>query len=321
MDLKHLRYFAAAVEEGTFHGAAKKLAIAQPAISRRVKDLEDELGCTLLSRDVRGVRPTAAGRILYNEALEILDKVTDAVQLTRRVGLVQGRQTRFGVVQTARRYEFIQKALATHAALQTNSGVVITRGESYILANDLREDRLDATILYEIQPGAARFGVRLVHRERYVLAVHPSHRLAMPGPVRFEAIAGEAFVWLMRRHGAESRDILLQHCRMSGLDPLIGQIANSPEELIDLVLVTGGICLTPASTAATVPAGQLRFRPLPQLTLELDLNLAWNRQSASTELEGFLKTLNAAVDQHQARIREGKFAWTELDGMKLVRTD
>lgn len=321
MDLKHLRFLVAAVEEGTLHGAAKKLGIAQPAISRRIMDLEAAVGCDLLSRNVRGVRPTAAGRVLYNEALEILDKVTDAMQLTQRIGLVQGRQMRFGIVQTARRYGFIQNGLAAYSQSRSDLGVAITRGESYILANDLREDRLDATILYELQPGGARFGTRLIHRERYVLALHPSHRLAQSGPVQFDELSGEAFVWLMRRRGMEIRDVLLQHCRMSGFDPLIGQIANSPEELIDLVTVTGGICLTPASTALTVPEGQLIYRTVPQLTLELDLNLAWSRQPGSTDVEDFLRHLHLAIDQHQLDISQSEISWASHDGIKLVRTN
>lgn len=321
MDLKHLRYFVASVEEGTLHAAAKKLGVAQPAVSRRIMDLEAVVGCDLLARNVRGVRPTRAGQVLYQDALQILDKVTDAVQQAQRIGLVQGRQTRLGIVQSARKYDFIHKALAAHARQHGDSGVAITRDESFILANDLREDRLDATILYEIQPGAARFEVRRIHRERYVLAVHPDHRLARPGPVRFDELSGEAFVWLVRRRGVESNDTLLQYCRLNGFDPLFGQIAGSPEEMMDLVMVTGGICLTPASTAITVPAGQVLFRTVPQLGLELDLNLAWNRQSASSAAEGFLAHLNAAIDAHQTDLAAGRLAWTMLDGIRLVRGD
>ena len=61
MELKHLRYFVAAVEEGSLLAAAERLAIAQPALSRRIQDLEAELGCALLTRSVRGVTPTGVG--------------------------------------------------------------------------------------------------------------------------------------------------------------------------------------------------------------------------------------------------------------------
>jgi DNA-binding transcriptional LysR family regulator len=320
MELKHLRYFIAAVEEGSFHAAAEKLAVAQPALSRRIQDLEAELGCDLLVRSVRGVTPTRAGQAMYREALQILDRVSNAFQLTRRVGLEQGRENRLGLVQSARKYDFIHDALAAYAAEHPDSGVAITRAPSRILAGALREARLDATLLYEHHVSTARFGERLIHRERYVLALHPAHRLATPGPIALEQLSGEPLVWLVRRDTTDNHDALLQHCRLNGLEPVVGQLANSPEELIDLVSVSGGVCLTPASTALTTPRGQLCFRSVPDLKLELELTLAWNRNLSSEPAQAFLRCLHSAIDRHQAEIDSGAAEWARLDGTQLVRT-
>jgi DNA-binding transcriptional LysR family regulator len=62
MELRRLRYFVAAVEEGSLQRAAGRMHVAQPALSRRIRDLEDSLGCQLLERGVTGVTPTEAGR-------------------------------------------------------------------------------------------------------------------------------------------------------------------------------------------------------------------------------------------------------------------
>ena len=320
MELKHVRYFVAAVEEGSIQAASERLAVAQPALSRRIQDLETTLGCELLVRSARGVTPTRAGQAFYREALQILDKVTDAVEVARRIGLEQGRESRLGVVRSARKYDFIHQALAAYARDHADAGVAITRGASAMLATELREGRLDASLLYERHVGPPRFGERLVHRERHVLALHPAHSLATPGPVELQALAGTPFVWLLRRSGVDNHDPLLQHCRLHGLDPVIGQLANSPEELIDLVMVSGGLCLTPASTALTTPAGQLVFRSVPALTLELDLTLAWSLGLRTAPAEAFLGQLHAAIDQHQAQINDGRSAWARLDGLQLVRT-
>jgi DNA-binding transcriptional LysR family regulator len=320
MELKHLRYFVAAVEEGSLQGASEKLAIAQPALSRRIQDLEGSLGCKLLVRSVRGVSPTRSGQTLYREALQILDRVNEAVQLTRRIGLEQDRESRLGIVQSARKYEFIHQALAAHAAKCPEAGVAITRGPTWKLLAELRDGRLDATLLFERHMSPARFGERLIHRERYVLAVHPAHRLAVPGAVVLDQLAAEPFVWMLRRHAVDSADLLLQHCRINGLDPIIAQLANSPEELIDLVSVSGGICLTPASTALTTPPGQLFFRAVPALTIELDLTLAWSLALQGGSGRSFLDELQAAIDRHQAEIDDGRAGWARLDGVALVRT-
>jgi DNA-binding transcriptional LysR family regulator len=319
VDLKHLRYFVAAVDEGSIQAASEKLAIAQSALSRRIQDLEADLGCELLVRRARGVTPTRAGQAFYREALQVLEKMTDAVQVARQAGLAQGREIRLGVVQAARKYAFIHEALAAYAQAHDDAGVAITRGPSQRLASELREGRLDATLLFERHVGPPRFAERLVHRERYVLAVHPAHPLAAAGPIDLQRLAGEPFVWLLRR-GVDGHDILLEHCRLHGLDPVVGQLADSAEEMIDLVAVSGGICLTPASTALITPAGQLVLRSIPAFSLELDLTLAWNRDLSSAPAQAFLVGLHAAIDRHQAQIDSGRADWATLDSVQQVKT-
>ena len=320
MELKHLRYFVAAVEEGSLLAAAERLAVAQPALSRRIRDLEAELGCELLSRSVRGVSATRAGLTVFREALQVLDSFNDAVQAMRLAGLDQGRESRLGVVHSARKYDFIQQGLAAYAGEHPNAGVAISRGPSEDLATDLREGRLDATLLYEMRLGAARFGERLVHRERYVLAAHPSHRLAVRGPAALEQLTGEPLVWLLRQDSLGRHDPLLRQCRLQGLEPVVERLADSPEGLIDLVSISGGLCLTPASTALTTPAGQLYYRSIPDLDLELDLTFAWRQDLSSTAAQAFLAAMHAAIDRHQAEIESGRAEWARLDGVALVRT-
>jgi LysR family transcriptional regulator, nitrogen assimilation regulatory protein len=72
IQLRQLRYFVRIVEAGSFSRAAALLYVAQPALSTQIAELEQELGIKLLHRVARGVRPTAEGDLLYNEATELL---------------------------------------------------------------------------------------------------------------------------------------------------------------------------------------------------------------------------------------------------------
>ena len=103
MELKHLRYFKAAVEEGSLQAAAARLNVAQPALSRRVRDLEALLGCDLLVRGARGVAPTRAGLALYRDTVRVFGELDEAVQRARRLGLEQGRGVRMGLAPTVAR--------------------------------------------------------------------------------------------------------------------------------------------------------------------------------------------------------------------------
>src|SRR4026208_2279072 len=74
MELRHLRYFIAVAEEENVSRAALKLHVSQPALSRQIRDLEEELGFLLLERSAKSVRLTDAGRVFLNEARAVLQR-------------------------------------------------------------------------------------------------------------------------------------------------------------------------------------------------------------------------------------------------------
>src|SRR5437867_11594388 len=86
MELRHLRYFVAVAEEGSFVQAARRLRVAQPALSKQIHDLETELGVTLFDRLPRGVRRTAAGEAFLANARNTLDAAGRAVTSARAAG-------------------------------------------------------------------------------------------------------------------------------------------------------------------------------------------------------------------------------------------
>lgn len=318
MELKHLRYFAAAVEEGSIMGAAQRMHVAQPAMSRRIRDLEEMLGCELLVRNTRGVSTTPAGMELYRQTLILLDGIGQTIQSVRHIGQTQRREARLGLVQTARKYAFIQTALAAFRAQDAGSAT-FEWGPSSRLAQTLREGSLDITFLYEHHLDTTRFGERLIHAERYVLGIHPTHPLAGVGAVDLAQISGQPLVWLSRRDNADNHDALLQRCRLLGLEPVIGQLADSQEEQIDLTITTGGICLTPASTMLSTPRDQLVFRSIRGFPMELELSLGWNAELNSSAAVSLLAQLHEAIDRHQAEIRSGRPEWCDSEGQMLFR--
>jgi len=86
MELRHLRYFVGVAETENVSRAALKLHISQPAVSRQIRDLEDEIGFPLLKRVGKSVRLTDAGRVFLNEARAILKNTSEAVLKARVVG-------------------------------------------------------------------------------------------------------------------------------------------------------------------------------------------------------------------------------------------
>ena len=83
MELRHLRYFVGVAETENVSRAALKLHISQPAISRQIRDLEDEIGLPLLKRAGKSVRLTEAGRMFLNEARAVLERTDEALRNVR----------------------------------------------------------------------------------------------------------------------------------------------------------------------------------------------------------------------------------------------
>src|SRR5437868_2434165 len=87
MELRHLRYFVAVAEAENVSRAALKLHVSQPALSRQIRDLEEELGFNLLERSAKSVRLTEAGRVFLAESRAVLARVNDAVNAARQIAI------------------------------------------------------------------------------------------------------------------------------------------------------------------------------------------------------------------------------------------
>ena len=318
MELRHLRYFLAAVEEGSLQRAALRMNVAQPALLRRIRDLEQELGCTLLHRHSRGVAPTAAGAIFYRKVMEHLTGLDDAAGQARRMGGQQKGDVRVGLVQNSRRYSFVNQAIANFRTDDAHAPVSFIRDLSPRLFEALRERRLDLTFLYEAHQADADCGYSLIHSESLVLALHPDHERAAPGPIDLAEIADIPLVWLSLRQGGEYHDALFQHLRSHGVEPVIALRADSYEELIDLTTASGGACITAASTILAVPDNALVFRPIRDMEMALHLGLAWNHTHELLPAGVLLRHLQAEIALYQQHIRSGKLGWSRIAGQDVV---
>jgi LysR family nitrogen assimilation transcriptional regulator len=206
MQYRQLRYYVKIVEAGSFSRAAALIHVAQPALSLQISELEDYLGVSLLQRSARGVRPTAAGELLYREAtavLKHLEQIPGAVRSSRGVaqGVVPvGLPSLLGAPLVAR---FVE---ACHAALEKVS-LKLAVTDSATLRDKLAAQLLDLALVFEDDLGVAFTREPLYRQRLYVF--HPrtmsmgssvslhelaQHRLVLPSrPNLVRASADRAF--------------------------------------------------------------------------------------------------------------------------------
>ena len=196
VNLRQLRYFARIVEAGNMTRAAEQLFVAQPALGLQIRQLEQELGVSLLSRHSRGVSPTRAGTILYERACEILRLVEDTEHLVTAAGrferdrIVLGLTS--GVIAILGR-DIVKAAAQELASIQLS----LVEEMSVVLMDALEREELDIAIAYDVHERPGLLRVPLIEEELLFVTSAAegggedspidlpqvlSRRLALPGP-------------------------------------------------------------------------------------------------------------------------------------------
>src|SRR5881296_919954 len=177
MELRHLRYFVAVAEAENVSRAALKLHVSQPALSRQIRDLEQELGFSLLQRSAKSVRLTEAGRAFLTEARAVLQRAEDAVKAARTIA-TGGGELHVGYAPSITARILPPTLRAFHAELP-NVRVKLHDFSTEEMLACLRVGKL--LFAFVVQPTPALFrGLRFeeLAREALCLAVAPRHRLA-----------------------------------------------------------------------------------------------------------------------------------------------
>src|SRR5258708_5164929 len=192
MELRHLRYFIAVAEEGSLTLAAeKRLHTAQPSLSRQIRDLEYEVGFELMSRSVRGIELTAAGKAFLDHARLAMAQVDAAVEAARRAAQPARKTFAIGF-QTGHEMNWLSRAMHVLRDELKNIQVTISSDYSPDLAEALVRGRLDVAFLRG-EPGYD-LGYQVVDREPLSVLMRGDHRLTANPAIHPRELVGEIFI-------------------------------------------------------------------------------------------------------------------------------
>jgi len=190
MQYRHLHYFVSVVEAGSFSRAASTIHVAQPALSQQIAQLEEQLGVSLLLRSARGVRPTAAGEVLYREASSILRRLQQLPGIVR-----SGAGPAKGIVRLGMSSTFLTTApMAFMEQCKADLPHVVLRmavSDSPTIKRRVSEHELDLGLVLEDE-FAPTFARTPLFRQRLFLV---RHRAASKGrPVQLADLASMPLV-------------------------------------------------------------------------------------------------------------------------------
>ncbi|MGH8815770.1 MAG: LysR family transcriptional regulator [Achromobacter pestifer] len=245
MQLRHLRYFQAVAEEGSFTRAAARLHIAQPPLSRQIRQFEEELGVPLFERTTRALRLTEAGRFLLEQSRLLTARLEEVLEGTRRLGQTQQRWFGIGFVPSTL-YGFVPELIRQLRAADPLVQVGLTEMTTLPQLEALKAGRIDLGIgrILLDDPAIER---RVLMTEPLMAAVPLHHPLAALGSVAVARLAQEPFVLYPARPRPNFADHVLGLFRAAGHALQVVQEANELQTAIGLVAAGLGVTVVPAS--------------------------------------------------------------------------
>ncbi len=298
MELRHLRYFVAVAEEGSLTVAAeKRLHTAQPSLSRQMRDLENQVGVKLMSRSVRGVELTAAGRAFLDHARLALTQAEAAVEAARRAAEPLKPAFALGFL-TGTEVDWLAKATRILHDRLPSMKLTIASQYSPDLAAELMKGRLDAAFMRR-EPQAERLAYRRVLTEPLVLVFPSDHRLAAREAIDLREIVGETFV-IPSNTAPTLHALIKDYLERSGLDIKPAHEVDHLAHAVSMVASTGAVMLLPNYARNFLP-WSVTSRPLSANAPTIDLVVGYDKANPSPILKLFLSRLDEiAATQPQA---------------------
>lgn len=290
ISLKQFKYFVEIVEAGSYSRAAEKLYIAQSALSRQIKELEDELQTPLLTRDARQFELTPAGQLFYERGKRILEDIDDTLVQARQVGKgAQGvirLQHSSSVILTPRISKALSDALDQHPGVTLDVSMLPSENQTL----EIEEGRVDIGLLR--LPTLRRhphIQVREIGSESLMVAVARDSPLAARDDVALSELRDAAFISIPHKDRGGLSYLVANLCLEQGFFPKPARALSRKSSQLNLIEAGLGIAIVPECMRLTAPAG-VHFVPLAGGSLLTTVGLA-TRREADPLVTAFTDTL------------------------------
>lgn len=273
MDVTALRYFVEVARQGGFTRASRSLHVSQPAISKMVKSLEEELGTALLVRERRRVTLTDAGQIVLERAEGVLDSLRGIEEEVAELSQLRRGRLRIGMPPIVG-VTFFAPLLAEYH--QAYPGILL----------ELREEgshHLEALIMSrELDVGAIvlptdeqAFGTMPFVKDELRAVLHPTHPLARRSTITLRELEGTPFVLYRPEFALHGH--IMEACRRSGFKPTVLSESSHWDFLVATVAANIGVALLPNTICRQLDPQQVRSVRLSEPRIPWDVALIWRR--------------------------------------------
>lgn len=294
VELRHARYFIAVAEWLNFRKAAQQLHVAQPPLSRQIRQLEDYLGVVLFVRDKRKVELTKAGHAFLEEARKMIMQAGRAADVARHaqkgeVGLVRiGLSSGLGGT--------VSKVVFEHHRRRPDIEVECRDIFSYFQNEALRRQEIDVGFL---RPPVDQLNLdcEMVYEEDFVVILPKRHRLAKRRSLRLRDIAEEPLIGFNRRLSGLQDKIMGMFNRQGFAPHVVVTPVEAHEEAGAIMVASGrGIFVGPAAILNHSISGlELASVRLKEREAKIQVYVAWRKDEKSPEVLAFLDSVRSVL--------------------------
>ena len=261
MELRQLRYFVVVAQEKNFTRASEKLHMAQPPLSRQIQQLEAEFGTSLIERGSRPLRLTDAGRLFFEQAVQVLERIEAMKAMMHRLQQIEQPRFCIGFVASTL-YGKLPEVIRRYRAARLKVELTLVELTSLEQTAALKEGRINAgfgRFLLSDDPTIQR---TLLRREKLSAALPQTHRLSRAaGSLKLEELAAEPLIIYPKAPRPSYADQVLALFRDRGLTPTVVHEVRELQTALGLVAAESGICLVPASVER-LRRDNVVYRPL-----------------------------------------------------------
>ena len=287
MELRHLRYFVAVAEELSFTKAAKRLGLAQPSLTRQVRNLEDEIGVRLLDRTNHRVALTEEGRQFLFDGRKVLAMCAESVAAVQRMNREETSQLNIGYFANLH-YALLPATLSAFRKLSPRVALNLFDMTSVEQYQALDGRKIDLGFV-GLRPALSTGDLmsEAVARDTMLVALPLRHPLAKKSKLKLADLAGQFFIGMSAKTHLGEREWLLETCRSAGFDGRILQEADADTTAIRFVSDGLGVAFMPEQITGAPHEGVV-FRPLTP-SLRRESTIAWRADNPSKPLKDYIQ--------------------------------
>ena len=290
MELRHLKYLVTVAEEGNMSRASTRLNVSQPAVSRQIIDLENELGVRLFDRKQNGMRLTEAGETAVWHARQVLERSSSLVNAMHAFSKSEAPRLRIGYIPSILS-GFLAEVLSRFNEKHPEICVEIHEMNPASQETALMDGDLDIAFLgHPSRDVERKFNVLPIRKVPMAALVPRSHRLAKRKSLDFKELATEPFLSLDETEFPGRKDLVNELFQKSGLPVKISQKVKAFSEILGLVASGFGVAVIPADISE-LGHKNVVFIKLQNPKITLVSSVAWRRENVSRELALLLEII------------------------------